>query len=487
MRYIHKLSLLLLCSLILGACSKNLGDINVNPNDPETIDPQYLMSNVLLSAAYDYQKDSYMSEPASAGRYITMVRNEGPDKFGWGPQGWDGHYQKLSTIYNMVSIAKSRSQDQYVAIGKILNAFSASYLTDLYGDVPYKEALQLKDGIVHPKYDTQESIYMDLLKQLKEANDVLATTTLPIDKTADMMYGGKAIMWQKFANSLRLRLLLRCSKNYANAFTEMQEILSNKAKYPIFESNADNAQVPYLGTNKDNSWPGSTIASSPDEFDKRKPSKEIVDFLLKRNDPRLPVLVAKVEEIGTIDKNEYVGVPNAIPAPYDYNGGNKKMSLLSPLFSSSKNDMLKASLVSYPEILFILAEGLQKGKITVAGETAESMYYKAIAAGMAQYGVTGDAENMHYYDQALVKYDGTLKQLIGQKWMAGFLKGAEGWFDHRRTGFPEFVLGPMAAQSTIPKRYIYPDNENGLNEASYQEAIARIGGDTRNVLMWYLK
>lgn len=149
--------------------------------------------------------------------------------------------------------------------------------------------------------------------------------------------------------------------------------------------------------------------------------------------------------------------------------------------------MVKASMVSYPEICFILAEGLQKGKITVAGETAESMYYKGIEAGMAQYGVTGDAEDMHYYDQPLVKYDGTLKQLIGQKWMAGFLKGAEGWFDHRRTGFPVFVTGPMAAQSTIPKRYIYPDNENGLNETSYQEAIARIGGDTRNILMWYLK
>jgi len=489
MRNIYQLSLVLLSSLLLGACTKNLGDININPNNPETIDAQYLMSNVLIATAYDYQKDVYFGEPASAGRYITMVRNEGNDKFGWGPIGWDGIYQKLSINYNMLGIATARSQDQYIAVTKILGAFGMSYLSDLYGDVPYTEALRLKEGKVHPKYDTQESIYIDLLKELKAANDLLATTTLPIDSKADVMYGGKAIQWRKFANSLRLRLLLRCSKNYPQAFAEMQQILDNKTQYPIFESNADNAEIPYLGTNKDNSWAGSATASSEDEFKKRKPSKEIVDFLLQRNDPRLPILVAKVAKMAgaTVDFNEYVGVPNAIKEPYSYNGGDDNISMLSSIFSSTKNDMLKASLVSYPEILFILAEGLQKGKITVAGETAESMYYKGIAAGMAQYDATGAAESMNYYAQPLVKYNGTLKQLIGQKWMAGFLKGAEGWFDHRRTGFPEFVLGPLAAQSTIPKRYMYPDNENGLNQASYQEAIARIGGDTRNILMWYLK
>jgi hypothetical protein len=487
MRNINKLSLLLLSSLVMGACSKDLGKININPNSPETIDAQYLMSNVLISTAYDYQKDVYMGEPASAGRYITMVRNEGNDKFGWGPKNWDGNYQKLANANSMFTIAFTRKQDQYVAIAKIITVFNAAYTSDLYGDIPYTEALRLKEGEFYPKYDTQESIYMDLLKQLKEANDLLATTTLPINKGADVMYGGNAMQWRKFANSLRLRLLLRCSKNYPQAYTEMQQILNNKTQYPIFESNADNAEIPYLGTNGENSWPGSEKASSVDEFDKRKPSKEVVDFLLQRKDPRLPVLIDTVKEIGTTDKNKYVGVPNAVPAPYDYNGGNKSISLLSSLFNSPSNNMLKASLIGYPEVCFILAEGLQNTKITVSGETAESMYYKAIEAGMKQYGVADSAVKYHYYDQASVKYNGTPAQLIGQKWMAGFLKGAEGWFDQRRTGFPVFVLGPMAAQSTIPKRYIYPDNENGLNKTSYQEAIGRIGGDTRNILMWYLK
>jgi len=97
----------------------------------------------------------------------------------------------------------------------------------------------------------------------------------------------------------------------------------------------------------------------------------------------------------------------------------------------------------------------------------------------------GSTDN--YYEQALVKYNGTLEQLITQKWLGLFLTGAEGWFDHRRTGYPVFTLGPAAAQKTIPLRYIYPDEERATNDASYKAAIALQGIDDSNTKMWYLK
>ncbi len=256
--------------------------------------------------------------------------------------------------------------------------------------------------------------------------------------------------WRKFANSLRLRLLLRMSKNYPAAFTEMQAIVNNKANNPIFEGNGDNADMPYPGTNKENAWPGGPLANSLDEFDKRKPSKEIVDALMQRNDPRLQAWVAPVVSRGTTDPNEYVGVPNAIQAPYDYNGGNDKISLLAPLFRLNKDTKLTASLMTYAEVCFILAEAVQANKITVPGKTAEALYYDGIKANMSYYGVLATAEAANYFDQASVKYNGTLQQLIGQKWIAMFLKGAEGWFDHRRTGFPVFVLGPSLPRANCP-------------------------------------
>ncbi|WP_089904062.1 SusD/RagB family nutrient-binding outer membrane lipoprotein [Chitinophaga arvensicola] len=481
---------ILLFGILFASCEKGLEDINVNPNETEVINPEFLLSSVLINTAYGYQKEAYFDKPASAGRYITMVRNEGNDKFDWGPQSWDDYYSWLSANREMMDLAVKLNTPQYVAVGKILESFTFGYTTDLFGDIPYSEALLLKkQTLTHPKYDPQQSVYTALLQTLKDANNDLSTLTAKVDAKADVMYAGDPLKWRKFANSLRLRMLLRISKNYTPAFTEMQEILNDKVKYPIFEGNADNAEIVYQGAVSANSWPGSPQGSSVDEFDKRKPSKEIVDALLQRNDPRLQVWVAPVDSLNgwKTDPNAYVGVPNAIPAPYDYNGGKTHISRLSKLFSSSSAPMLKASMLTYAEVCFILAESVQAGKVTVAGKTAESLYYDGILANMKFYGVDKTATDAHYFDQPLVKYNGTLEQLIGQKWIAGFLKGAEAWFDSRRTGFPKFVLGPMSSTSVLPKRYIYPTRERDTNEDQYQKALTVFGADKQTTLMWYLK
>lgn len=482
--------LILLFGVLFASCEKGLEEINVNPNESEVINPEFLLSSVLINSAYDYQKDAYFDKPASAGRYITMVRNEGNDKFDWGPQNWDGNYAKLSSNREMMDLAAKLNAPQYVAVGKVMEAFNFGYLSDLFGDIPYTEALLLKSqALVHPKYDPQQAVYPALLQTLKDANNELASLTATVDVKADMMYGGDAMKWRKFANSLRLRMLLRISKNYTAAFTEMQEILNDKTKFPIFEGNEDNAEIIYQGAVTANSWPGSPQGSSVDEFDKRKPSKEIVDALLQRNDPRLQVWVAPVDSLNgwKTDPNAYVGVPNAIPAPYDYNGGKNHISRLSALFTKTNAPMLKASMLTYAEVCFILAECVQAGKVTVAGKTAESLYYDGILANMKFYGVDQTAKDAHYFDQPLVKYNGTLEQLIGQKWIAGFLKGAEAWFDNRRTGFPKFVLGPMSSTPVLPKRYIYPSGERATNEDQYQKALTVFGEDKQTTLMWYLK
>lgn len=478
---------ILLFGVLFASCKKGLEELNVNPNESEVINPEFLMSSVLIKTAYQYQDEAYTNKPASAGRYITMVRNEGDDKFDWGPQSWDDYYSRLSANREMMDLATKQHTPQYIAVGKVLEAFNFAYVTDLFGDIPYSEALLLKSQtLAHPKYDRQEAVYPALLQTLREANDGLINSSGEIDNKADVMYAGKAIQWRKFANSLRLRMLLRISKNYTTAFTEMQEILNDKNKYPIFESNADNAEVKYLGKISDDSWP---VANAYSEFDKRKPSKEIVDALVKRKDPRLQVWIAKVDSLkgGTIDTLPYVGVPNAISAPYDYNGGADHISRLSKMFQIASDPMVNATLLTYAEVCFILAECVQAGKVTVAGKTAESLYYDGITASMKYYGVDKTATDSLYYDQPLVKYNGTLEQVIGQKWIAGFIKTPEAWFDNRRTGFPKFVLGPLSSTPVLPKRYIYPTGERDTNEDQYQQALKVFGPDKQTTLMWYLK
>ncbi|MEX6687208.1 SusD/RagB family nutrient-binding outer membrane lipoprotein [Danxiaibacter flavus] len=486
-----------LALLLFTGCTKDFESISENPNNPVVTEAVYFMTKEIVSTCYDYQSDAYMDKPASAGRYITMVRNEGNDNFGWTAASWDGHYLRLTTNKSLHDQAALEQKEQYVAISKIFYAFNFSYISDLYGDIPYTDALHSKDlKITLPKYDQQQDVYPSLIKLLKEANDSLATTTKSIDKAADVLYAGDILKWRKFANSLRLRLLLRCSKTYASAVAEMQEIAGDPSKYPVFTSNSDNAELPYTTIYK---WPGGptggggALTDPFAEFIKRKPSKEIVDFMTERSDPRMPVLLSKVTgdpADATVDHNDYVGVPNSISLPYAYNGGDEHISTLNlDIFYQDQNPLVNASLMTYSEVCFILAEAAQQKGVTVSGKTAESLYYEGIKANMDYWHVSADAQTA-YKSVPTVVYDGTLKQLIGQKWLALFIKGAEGWFDYRRTndilGFDQ-KIGPVAAQHTIPKRYIYPDGERNLNRAEYDKAIAIFGEDTRNTLMWYLK
>lgn len=483
---------LLAAAIMIGTagCTKDFEAINKNPNSPENINSDYLMADVLIGTAYAYEDNAFARRPAAAGRYITLVQTTTNDLFTWGAVSWNDIYQRLIVCQQLMDQSAASGETQYLAIAKIMKAFNFGYLTDLYGDVPYTKALLSKaQGITKPEYDQQKDIYPSLLQMLEEANDLLSGKVPDINAAQDVYFAGSIIKWRRFANSLRMRMLLRISKNYPAAFTDMQLMLNNPDKYPLFTANADNAEMPYKDNLAVNAWPGGPLAMIAFDFNKTKASKELVDNLLALNDPRLPVWVAPVQTTAgaTVDNNQYVGVPNAVDAPTGYNGGETHQSLLGGLFRKNADPMLKACLMSYTELCFILAEALQKGKVTISGKTAEDYYMAGIKSSMNFYGVAATADANRYYDQLKVKYNGTLEQLITQKWLAMIFKGAEGWFDHRRTGFPQFKIGPLAVKNEVPRRYRYPDGEPTLNGDNYKKAVSIFGADDEYTLMWYLK
>lgn len=487
---VYSILYLALFTTVFSSCTKDFKEINTNNNSPSTTRPEYHFTEAITKTAYAYQENAFDRRPAALGRYITLVRNNDYETFRWTAVDWNDIYQRAMIIKTMQQEASVTAQPVYVATGNILLAFNISYLTDLYGDAPYSQALQsATTGNIKPAYDKQQDIYMNLLQLLKDANEQLKTNSSGIDAGADALYAGRALQWRKLANSLRLRLLLRCSKVYANAFADMQEMISNADHYPLFSSNADNAEVIYQGVQPGDSWPGGAKNMIDADFAKTKASKELVDVLVQRNDPRLQVWVAPVATTAgsTVDHNQYVGVPHALANPADYNGGETHQSVFSPFFRQDKAAGLKASLMVYSEVCFILAEAVQTGKVTVPSKTAASLYHDGIEASMDYYGVKAQALSQAYYDSPLVKYDGTQKQLIIQKWLAMLFRGSEGWFDFRRTGYPAFVPGPMSFQPTFPVRYGWPTSEPNVNNDSYQAAIAVFGPDDINTKMWYLR
>ena len=125
---------------------------------------------------------------------------------------WNFSYETmLNNLSNIIQLIDGKENKAELvnkqAIARILKVWAVANLTDTYGDVPYSEScLPQEQAVYQPKYDTQQSIYTDLFKELKEAAAQLDESIRKVMVSADLIYGGDVAKWKKLANSLRLRL-----------------------------------------------------------------------------------------------------------------------------------------------------------------------------------------------------------------------------------------------------------------------------------------
>ena len=190
-------------------------------------------------------------------RHLTYYErgNSGVD-YSWREGGFE-NYNILRQVMRMDSLAYMGNQQQYRGITKFFRALLFAQLTEDFGDIPYQKALEGLSGNFNPEYDTQESVYAGIFQEFEEANSLLDDSKGKIN--GDIIYGGVASQWKKLVNAFRLRLLIHLSKKESNATlnikTQFQNIISDPAKYPLFASNADNAQLVFNATAPNNYYP----------------------------------------------------------------------------------------------------------------------------------------------------------------------------------------------------------------------------------------
>ena len=137
-------------------------------------------------------------------------------------------------IASLISISEASLNDNMKAVGMVVQAYIVSVTTDLFGDVPYTQAWQgtADEAIISPAYDKQSAIYPALIQLLEDANGLLSEDGAEI--TGDILYDGDVMSWKKFANSLKLRLLLRMSaKDESFVTTEMTKVVKDSDTYTI--------------------------------------------------------------------------------------------------------------------------------------------------------------------------------------------------------------------------------------------------------------
>lgn len=508
-KYLAAFSLTL--ALGLSSCDKDFEEINVNPNSPQTVSSALLLPTVIRNTTYEISGNAWGYGNVVM-QYTAKIQFTNEDRYNWGPQGnpYSSFYNALRDINNIIEISGAANQQNYVGIAKVMRAHLFSYMTDAYGEVPYSEAIQAKDGVNYPKFDSQEAIYASILSELEEANRILGTTTERVD--GDILYNGNVSRWKRFANSLRLRILMRLSDR-KDPSAAMKAILDNSTQSPIFTSTAEEAALQFL-QDVPNQHPLFTTRSG--SFDEYRLSEKLEGTLKGLNDPRLfafaqPTTDSKAGVVGAV--TAYDGVPNGLadeealqysPSGDKAKGGSNFISRVGLLWAcqactSQANPIgYQGILMSYAEVQFILAEARERGFITTG--TAEEYYKKGIQASVDYYRARYTLINQPtiasrlvlddaYFAQPTVAYTGSTQEKLAkigtQKWLALFFNGMEAWHDWKRTGFPDIKPGPAAFINTVPVRFMYPGSVQSLNGENYKAAIARQGADAITTKVWW--
>lgn len=486
-------------SLVVGltaSCDNFTDNINVDPNSVSEVPTAYLLTsaqsnltfNILSISGYDVFGSIYSQQMAN-NTYT------GTDRYDGDQSSFIGFYS--GGLYNLTEIirlnsdeatkeaaAKSGDNNNQIAIAKVLRAWAFMTIADTWGDAPYSEALQGTENY-QPKYDAQKDIYQGIIAELKEAGGLFAPGINPI--VGDRIYDGNLSNWKKLAGSLLLRAGMRFSNTDA---TMAQDAINAGIAMGVIESNAENASFKYGGdANSASPW-YDEFNIAPFRIDYSL-SHTMVNFLGDRNDPRLPVFGKPIRNISSrdddsndfwkkykpyvVDGNTYAGQPYGYFEATAQLIAAEETSLIGDYFTEDIN--LPSIIISYSEVLFIMAEAKQRWGI--GNESAEDYYNAAIEANWEQFGLSTSGLAA-YLAQPGVAYNADMfTKFIGeQKWVAMFGQGLNSWAEWRRLGYPTLERAPDAAgDEEIPRRRTYTQSEFDLNETNVNAAISRMGGN----------
>lgn len=463
----------------LCACTRDFTSMNVNPNSPEDVPSGALLGPVLVQTAtinnnflgglysQQYAQNTYVLEDL----YSTTTSEQNGI--------WNNSYSviiKNANIIRTKAIAENDPTMQGVAEVVMAQAFHT--LTDIFGDIPYTEANKIDEGLTTPTYDKQQDVYLSLLNLLKSANSLLDPAATVSN---DLLFGGSAMGWKKYANSLRLRIALRMSAAApAEASQVITEMLADPGTYPLIDDNAENAVLQWQGSSPYYEPWYNVYRAGNDNY---AASKAMVDELLALNDPRLPYYVTKA-----VATNTYVGAVNG-PFTADIPNRNS-VSRIGSFFTANPGG--KTKLLVAAETWLSIAEAAESG--LVSGISAADAYRDGIRASMEYVGIdVNDAAVSDYLNQPSVRLEsgnqaGNLTKIRLQKWLALYLQGFQAWAEVRRTDVPQLTPAPATRfpgmHNRPPFRLQYPSVEQDLNKTNYLQAKEAAGITEEKDLFW---
>ncbi|MBY0480696.1 MAG: SusD/RagB family nutrient-binding outer membrane lipoprotein [Chitinophagaceae bacterium] len=482
---------IVISAILFGACSKELQQVNKNPNTLEHPDPTTLLSNTIVSIFYS-NVSSMWNLGNGYNQYMTFSQSYYNQPTRYQPitnePYWIPMYSAARDANTLNAIAQTQNNPLLQAAALTLRSYAFAQLTELWGDIPFLNALQGNTSVYTPKYDNQQVVYTDpqmgIIASLRKADSLLKANPSGLIG-GDMLFNSSTTAWRRFINALRLRYLLRVSSKM-NVSAEMQAIVVDGT---IMQSATQSGVLALPPVTPYNFI--SLTERSGDLAVKYMNSTLYNVFVATADTVRISTYFATLP--GTSSSSFSFSNYGGMPLLVDATGAqaNQSSNFNASFITGSNKNLIKAKVMTYAEQQFILAEAALKGYIT--GD-ASTFYNSGILGAYAEIGQDANSANVYLKNTAVVfdnsSLAASLNQIITQKWLANINNGYEGWIEFRRTGYPTLQTGGSVNlnNGVIPSRFLYPVTEQTVNSANYNQEIQLMGGkDITTYKAWWEK
>lgn len=444
--------------LCFSSCSKDkLTDINKDLNDPTDVPASTILPSAIIETAFgttgtDLAWYSSLFIEQSAGvdeQFYDADRRNSVNTASFANNSWNSIYDNLSVLNDIIEKTSAGGSDPSPAlmgISQVLTAYNLAITTDMWGDVPWSDALQ-GDKNVHPKFDKQQDVYTAIFGLLNNAIANLTGNSASAYSSQDLIYGGNSKDWIKAAWSLKARYFMHLEK------VVPADIDSVLACIPNGFTGSDGAFIfnKYEPTQiGQNPWFDFTYNERGDFC----AGTTLYDLMKSRNDPRIDAYFIPIG-------SKIIPAPNGTAERTRAGYGEYSYSNIT----GSEDDATVATpMMTYHELLFLQTEALAR-----KGEDFKASFKLAIEADFVFHGLTIGQADTYYTAEVLPKL-GTdlttnLNEIMTQKYIAMYeQESIEVYNDYRRTGIP--TMHNPANDLTnfgFPLRFPYPSSEVTAN------------------------
>ncbi len=481
--------------LIISSCTESYLDVNTNPNNLPTATPSFVFTNALNATAENMvgsnnvgnginqlghfwsgqwtQSSSYILTPT-----IFSYQFTNGDFTGY----WDRLYNVLNDYQYVINNADANDQKYFKGPAKVMKAYIFQTLVDIYGNIPYSDALKGVEQLA-PKFDDQKAVYENLITTLDEAIvDLKANAFASAFAGTDIVFKGNTTKWVKFANSLKLRILMHQAKmtgregyittelnkinTEGSGFITGEEVAAGGPGFFVSTAGKQNHIYDYIGYDAN----GAVRALAR----YNRPTKFLFDVLIAANDTFRLKRIAYArggENTATPGKSSvaevvsnYVGVPFGIASGFTA----PSSSYIGPSLIVKGEFNRPVVLMTATEIQFALAEAKQRfSGVNIPG-TAQSFYEEGVKQSFRLLGAASSAAAT-LLSSGIENSDWSaspdkIKAINHQKWIALVnFGGLEAWTDYRKNNYPNIPQAATVTNANRPLRLFYPSTESGSN------------------------